>query len=67
MRAMTDSPFVHRNRPGFACFPAEGGWLVFHSPRETLVASTPAGVRGVLDAVDAAVARGGGAAGFVAH
>jgi len=67
MRAMTDSPFVHRNRPGFACFPAEGGWLVFHSPRETLVASTPAGVRGVLDAVDAAVARGGCAAGFVAY
>ncbi|NLV40279.1 MAG: aminodeoxychorismate synthase component I [Candidatus Hydrogenedentes bacterium] len=65
---MTCSPFFHRNRAGFAFFPAEdGGGLVFHSPREILLAETPAQVREVLGAVDAATRDGRCAAGFVAY
>lgn len=68
MTRMIDSPFFHRNRAGFAFFPAEdGGGLAFHSPREILLAETPAQVRSVLEAVDAAARDGMCAAGFVAY
>ncbi len=68
MKRMTNSPFSHRNRAGFAFFPAaDGGGQVFHSPREILLAETPAQVRSVLDAVDAAARNGRCAAGFVAY